>query len=668
MFRRILKTNQILSLFLLLTTGLISSCSSSSPAVESQSVSKNPTTRERGTPDNYYSELKTVDDFMDLEGEPLSDKFNNVSSVKVVYELKTGIIFYVNSAKFRYHYEFCQKMLNGFTTLESFNLLNYGNSAGREYVLANLNYYSGLSAYALEFVSCDQLSSSNVKMIYNAVSKTSFIKDSLKVLISTGTLVDLDNSKKLPMPRIYVNEIYKNQPYQLLNAGISYGILRKVNDIEKDYIKVGKRDIIIIHGTPMNVPVCSGIITDLYQTPLSHINVLCHNRNILSAVRTDIWKTGKYDKLIGMPVTVTATPDSISFSPCSMDEVNKFCQASKITKIVTLHSNLTVKHIVPVRDFGLLQKDIVGNKAAGLGELSRITKREKDLFYVPEGAFAIPFYFYNKHVSDPTISREINELLSNPVYLQSRDAAKLQLKKIRNAIKKKPLDEALLSEIEQTIKTNSVGNSYRYRSSSNAEDMEGFSAAGLYVSKTGTLGDTGKSIEKAIKNVWASTWDEKAYLERLDAGIDQRTIMMGILCHRNFPDEIANGVVITRHLYRDDVPGITVNVQKGEVSVVSPPDSVACEQFICEFGGDYNMLSKDILTDYISYSSINGNKPLLDKRQIDILYHAIYRVKSYYYYNTPANNRPSYDRYALDIEFKFDKNGKLYLKQCRPYK
>lgn len=197
--------------------------------------------------------------------------------------------------------------------------------------------------------------------------------------------------------------------------------------------------------------------------------------------------------------------------------------------------------------------------------------------------------------------------------------------------------------------------------------MAGFSGAGLYESKTGKIDDTDKPFDMAIKKVWASAYNDNAYFERAAANIDERTLMMGILAHRNFPDEIANGVAITKNMYRENFPGFTVNVQAGEVPVVSPPDSVTCEQFIIFNGNEINPANTTVTTDYITYSNINKGKPVLDRRQARQLFDALERVQSHYIYNV-RNSQLSRAANALDIEFKFDKNGKLYLKQVRPYR
>jgi len=453
----------------------------------------------------------------------------------------------------------------------------------------------------------------------------------------------------------------------MLHEGKSFGILRKVPDMQQAYAAIRSGDIVITKGTPLNVPLCAGIITDIYQTPLSHINVLCHNRDIPSAVNRQIWQDKRLDTLEGKPVSLSVTDTGLMIGAASVTELEAYRKSRPPVARTILKGNLDVRKLLPARELGMRQKQVVGNKAAGLGELYKLAHRYHNKFEVPEGAFAIPFYFYKQHIDRPEIKTEIDKLLSEQRFHKDPKALQEQLKLIRKRIKDAPVDPVLLSMITDMIRQNNIGNSYRFRSSSNAEDREGFSGAGLYDSKTAISGDTVKPVDKAIKTVWASAWNDAAYMEREAYNIDQSGVLMGILVHRNFPDEKSNGVAITRNLYRYDFPGMTVNVQAGEVEVVSPPDSVTCEQFVCVPVSQTKMFSDDIAVDYITYSNINKGRKVLTMEQIIRLYDALDQIKNYFYGMLDFDHKPSLEQYGLDIEFKFDRNDKLYIKQVRPY-
>ncbi|MDN9015613.1 hypothetical protein Q0P45_14150, partial [Staphylococcus aureus] len=76
---------------------------------------------------------------------------------------------------------------------------------------------------------------------------------------------------------------------------------------------------------------------------------------------------------------------------------------------------------------------------------------------------------------------------------------------------------------------------------------------------------------------------------------------MGILVHRSFPNETANGVLVTRNIYREKYAGITVNVQKGDASVVKPDAGVTCDEFYTHNFNGLGLLNSD----YRSTSSLN---------------------------------------------------------------
>ena len=50
----------------------------------------------------------------------------------------------------------------------------------------------------------------------------------------------------------------------------------KAAELETTY--VGFRDIVVLDAMPNDISVVAGIITEEFQTPLSHINVLARNR------------------------------------------------------------------------------------------------------------------------------------------------------------------------------------------------------------------------------------------------------------------------------------------------------------------------------------------------------------------------------------------------------
>jgi hypothetical protein len=183
-------------------------------------------------------------------------------------------------------------------------------------------------------------------------------------------------------------------------------------------------------------------------------------------------------------------------------------------------------------------------------------------------------------------------------------------------IEEAPLSDELEAKISATILAAhpSTPPRFRFRSSTNAEDIEGLNGAGMYRSAAGCLDldvagtfspkkcltyrerarsealraglqaigeypnlvyditdnlQDKRSIPKAIKKVYASLWSEKAYMYRDYFGIDHKKVYMGLLAHSSFMDESANGVVVVRPKASGQLE-ISVTVQLDDISITNP--------------------------------------------------------------------------------------------------
>ncbi|MDP6943130.1 MAG: PEP/pyruvate-binding domain-containing protein, partial [Myxococcota bacterium] len=161
---------------------------------------------------------------------------------------------------------------------------------------------------------------------------------------------------------------------------------------------------------------------------------------------------------------------------------------------------------------------------------------------------------------------------------------------LKRMIRDQPLDPTLDAELNAALAAQfsalAPAQGLRFRSSSTAEDIQGFNGAGLYDSNTGYLDPSLQTEPKlqdrdlawALKKTWASYWGFEAFAERRSAGIDHMSGHMGVLVHPRFDDalEDANGV-ITLYLARESAGPrrqMVVNAQDGEISVTNPdPDN-----------------------------------------------------------------------------------------------
>lgn len=136
----------------------------------------------------------------------------------------------------------------------------------------------------------------------------------------------------------------------------------------------------------------------------------------------------------------------------------------------------------------------------------------------------------------------------------------------------------------------------RFRSSSNVEDSETFTGAGLYDSYSGCLNDDldgdnrgpshcdpteedERGVFRAIRRVFASFYNDNAYLERLRRGVNENDVGMALLVHHSTPDayEMANGVAtVTTDVGFDEFSAKLVT-QLGAISVTNPETNAVPE-------------------------------------------------------------------------------------------
>jgi pyruvate,water dikinase len=609
---------------------------------------------------NYLLSIASKNEWLSVVGQPLSDKFGNTESVKVILDLSNSKLYFISGIKYKFHFDFCVQQLNTFNDLATFNVRNYGASAQRDFVLANINYYTSCNKYALEFFCGDEVTTSQVKLIYEALLKTTFFGNQIKLYLNSNEFKE-KNWEGI-IPTINTEEIYKGQKYFALTKGQSFGYLRIISDSNATALQYNRTDILVLNQLPNQIGAVAGIITVPIQTPLSHIALLCQNRKTPNCTYTKAIQENKLKLLEGKLVQLVVGQDSLEIKPATLADATQFWKLNTPSGIRQLDAKLEATSIIAINKLGRKNVNLVGGKASQMAELHKIMTADNAPINLPEAAYAIPFYYYNQHIKNNNIQPLIESLLIDTVFKIDKNKLENQLQKIRTAIKTAPIDSNLINQLKTALK-NYPYQKYRFRSSTNAEDIEGFNGAGLYQSKTGNINEE-KSFEKAIKLVWASLWNSRAWEERSYFKIDQRTVYMGVLVHRAFGTEKANGVAITRNPYRKGQYAFFVNAQIGETSVVFPPKNVECDQFIINVG--WAAINEKTIIELIAKSSINNNVPVLNAKQQAQLGSYLMAIHEHYYNKLNIAWRKNGELFAMDVEFKIDaQSGNLYIKQAR---
>jgi hypothetical protein len=409
------------------------------------------------------------------------------------------------------------------------------------------------------------------------------------------------------------------------NAGLVAGRIKRIYKGELGAATVGPRDIVVLEEVPDYLPPVAAIVTAVPQTPLAHLNLLAKSRGTpnvhIAGVMTDpAVKTWDY---YNRPVLLKVAEDSVLWEELTEEEYQTYLDKFAGPGMFIPQIDLTdAPWWVDLTEGGLAELTervpLTGGKAAAMAVFNDFPE-----IRVPNTPLGITVRGYAEHLAPLNFLFEV--LLEAPDFLDSGqvrfvvlegaedflsehagapDAAAwfeaFQTKHpsestlggivaaggLKRLIRDQPLSEdldAMLNEaIGQHFAALSPLQGLRFRSSSTAEDIQGFNGAGLYDSNTGYLNPSlqqqdslqDRDVAWALKKTWASYWGFEAFEERRVAGIEHRSGNMGVLVHPRFDDELedANGVV-TLYLARaggGDRLDMVVNAQAGDLSVTNP--------------------------------------------------------------------------------------------------
>ena len=432
-----------------------------------------------------------------------------------------------------------------------------------------------------------------------------------------------------------------------LNPGEGYGLLRVMEPDDRP----NPRDIVIYEALPNELPRVAGIISTVPQTPLSHVNLRAVQDGVPNSFIRDALDNTDIDDLVDSHVHYTVTEDGWTLRAATPAEVDAHYASSRPATEQTPQRDLSVTEITPLSEVGFEDWDAFGVKAANVAVLGTLGFPEGT---VPDG-FAVPFYFYDEFMKHNGFYDDIEEMLADPDFQTDFDVQEDELKDLRKAVKKGEMPEWITEELTDMHATYPDGQSLRYRSSTNNEDLPGFNGAGLYDSKTQHPEETEEDgIAKSLKQVYASLWNFRAFIERDFNRIDHLAAAMGVLVHPNYSDELANGVAVSFDPVRGQ-EGFYVNTQVGEDLVTNPEAHSMPEEILLDEYG-YRILATS--------NQAPPGQLLMSDDQMEQLYDRLTVVhEKFEELYSPAPG----ERFAMEIEFKITSDDILAVKQARPW-
>lgn len=641
--------------------------------------------------------------FKQMSGEMLG-----ISYVKVVVEVKSKTIHFMNDHKFKLHAKYMARDVLKISEdelghrIDEINKTFYYGSK-REYYLGivALNQGHKSSFFTLETVEVDDMNIDMLTSFYKIVRENIPFEYPLYLRPANHYQEEIiaDIPKK-DLPRVFTYEVMQTRSYIPLNVGQAKGRIRYFSSADEYDSNRGNLkwfDIIVMKKVPDNIPRLSGIINAAHTTPLSHTNVLACGWQIPNAIQIGIEDLIKQEQLNGEWVHYTVDKDARNLELRKIDAL--VCDQVppwKHMQVVLDPPDAGKLIVSPLNDLRMDNSRLHGTKAANLGEVNHLLKHQskkvlgfysmaraprphlldylkqrlidtgvalgdanddlteqcftflKKTISVPRG-LSLPFAFQRKFLeSSPQIQQIIGKL-KMALELDAHEIEPLCIK-LQQLIIQTKIPQSMKKKIVDVVKKELPGiESFVVRSSSNAEDLQHFSAAGIYESYNHIT--DWNHLFKSIKAVWASLVSPRSVRLRQDVNISLDDCYMGVIIQEEVQGDLGGVMVTTNPMNpKKDFRNVCINAStKSAVEIV--------EGIECSYQILFNVVEGQGRT--IGRDNSGGD---LTRSQIKLLSRLALAGKLLESHFCPDQN------YTLPVDIEWAINGDIiYLLQIRPY-
>ena len=447
------------------------------------------------------------------------------------------------------------------------------------------------------------------------------------------------------------SDVFTEVNYIPFHEAEGYGFFKHMQDLNET---PGSRDIVLYDALPNSLPRVGGIITSVIQTPLSHVNLRAIQDNVPNAYIAEPLAIDSIANLLGNYIYYKVENEQFEIREATLNEVNNWYEDLRPTEPQIPVRDLSITEIMPLEDINFEMSSSFGAKCSNVATMRSFDFPEGT---IPDG-FGIPFYYYDEFMQFNNFYEEAQVMINNPAFQNDINFRTERLKDFRRDIKDAPMPQWMMEDLQAMHDDFPEGTAVRCRSSTNNEDLPGFSGAGLYTSKTQHL-DEGH-ISKSIKQVYASMWNFRAYEERDFYRIDHFMAAMGVLCHPNFQEEKSNGVGISIDPIYKTEDTFYLNTQVGESLITNPdPNSVPEEILLYQNptqGGGYLVLRLSNL--------VNPGELVMDQVYLDQMREYLTTIHDEF---SILYDVVGAEGFGMDIEYKVTAQDQLAIKQARPW-
>ncbi len=311
-------------------------------------------------------------------------------------------------------------------------------------------------------------------------------------------------------------------PWDVIVPGHASGTLQPLSGLSGLSASSARPVIALLRKVEGDEEIPAGITAMVvpHEMPhLSHLSVRARQGGVVFVICEDKDLFSDLHILSGKTIALDAGGENVRYT------VSKGSTEEPVRQSPAAHIRLPA--VVMTAGKGLLGIDRVtfesgGGKAFGARRLMELSLTSGGAFRTPRGA-VIPFGALEESLKErPELEREhrsLTERLDTSGTVERQDI----LVRIRKIIAETEEPEELAAAVERMF---GPGKRLMVRSSSNCEDLEGLSGAGLYETVANVSPD---KAGDAVRSVWASLWTERAVTSRAELGISHKNAFMAVL-------------------------------------------------------------------------------------------------------------------------------------------
>lgn len=508
---------------------------------------------ERLTSSDSTSRIPDRRTYQAMSGDTNAGRMFNRSQLLFVIDRAHGDrVYWINTRKYAFHIDFLHRTYLSTQDTEALIRASY-QSDDRRFVFGSVVHYPGIDRYGVEMWEGDTATLPLLRSTMATLQRTFFAPLGFKPNSSRQEEI-VRGAQGFAV--IAPNDAYEARSSAVLNPGTAIGRLRIVDDPDEETL--GRDEIVILRSNPVTLTPVAGIVTTHFSTPLTHVNLLAGTWKVPNAYLAKADET--YASLAGREVVLTARGGTISIRPATAEEAAGGRQTRSASAPRLPRADLAYVALPSLME--QRRSDVVrtGAKAANLGEVARLAAKSDGRFSVPAG-FSIPFAWYDRFVVANGLDRRISAILEDDGLHRDRVRLKAALADLRLAFDRGRMPEGLMAEVQARRSTVIGAGGVFARSSTNSEDLKGFNGAGLYTSVPNVTDEA--QLSAAIRTVWGSVWNDRAFAAREAAGIDHRGVRASVLIQKGVDAE-ASGVMVTANPYETEDPeAVFINAKKG---------------------------------------------------------------------------------------------------------